>query len=469
MNKKGTRIHRFNIFYLILKTYQLLVFHLFYKRVEVIGRKNIPYGSPIIFTPNHQNALMDALIVLDTCRLNPVFMARADIFKKKSQKKILTFLKMLPVYRIRDGAEELPKNNETFDICLEILRDCYSVCLMPEGNHGDKRRLRQLVKGTFRIAFKAHEEFGHINSVKIVPVGVDYEHYQKIEKDLLVIYGKPIEVADYFEAYKENPAKAMNAIKDRLSDELKKLMIHIENEEHYEMYQGLRLIYNRRMRKRMGILGNSPYRRFLADKQMIALLNDFFISDNERLVALSGTVKNYVTGLAEIDLRDWVIDRKGFTVLRIILQGLLTIILFPVFVTGAVTNLIPYYLPRYFSRNVKDPQFLSSFVFALALVIFLIYYIIAAILIAALTGPWWITWATLAGMLGTGYFALYYYFSLKKLIAAVRYIGLKIRGDARIKKLIVSHYRIVTTMNSLIDTYNANLLKQEEKGWNEKS
>ena len=123
MDKKLTRIHKSNIRYFLLKIAERIAFSAFYRKVEVIGRKNIPYGNPIIFTPNHQNALMDALAVLNTCGMNTVFMARADIFKKKRQADMLTFLKILPIYRMRDGTDELSKNNEIFNLALMILED----------------------------------------------------------------------------------------------------------------------------------------------------------------------------------------------------------------------------------------------------------------------------------------------------------------------------------------------------------
>ena len=57
---------------------------------------------------------MDALAVLFTHNGQPVFLARADIFKKKMIAAILYFLKILPVYRIRDGFSSLKANDEIF-------------------------------------------------------------------------------------------------------------------------------------------------------------------------------------------------------------------------------------------------------------------------------------------------------------------------------------------------------------------
>lgn len=469
MDSKVTKIHKFNIFYLLLKYYQLFVFSLFYKRVETIARNNIPYGSPIIFTPNHQNALMDALVVINTSRLSPVFMARSDIFRKKFQKKMLTLFKMLPIYRMRDGVEELSKNDDTFNTCLEILHDCYSVSLMPEGNHGGHRRLRPLVKGAFRIAFRAQEDFGDKNPVKIVPVGIDYEHYQNIQQNLLIIYGKPIEVSDYIDEYKENPPKAINSLKDRLSDEMKKIIIHIENEEHYDMFQDLRSIYNSRMRIRSGIIGKSLFAQFQADKQMISILDENIISNPEKMNHLSARVAEYMSGLKKLNIRNWVIERKGFSLFHTLVRLLIMAITFPVFLAGWIINIFPYNFTLNSTKKVKDPQFISSFRFVVSMISFLLYYIIISILVRIFTGSALIAWLSIPGVLVLGYFSLYYSFSFKKLRAAIRFRILSGKKDKLLTRISDLHKEIITTMNEISQQHMESLIKTESRGWHEKS
>jgi len=267
------RIDRRNLIYFILYNWVKTIFFQFYSRVEVHGVENIPKDAPVIFTPNHQNALMDALIVLYSSPGDTVFLARADLFRKKFMAYLLNSLKILPVFRIRDGVEELGKNQEIFDITVGVLHRNHQLCLMPEGNHGDKRRLRRIGKGVFRIAFSTQEKMGSRPYVKIVPVGLDFSDYEKVYQTLNVVYGEPIEVADYWEGYVENPARATNLLKERFTDEIKKLMIHIDTEAFYDLYIGLRTLFNDRMRELMGIEGDGLYDRFLADKEMIRRLN----------------------------------------------------------------------------------------------------------------------------------------------------------------------------------------------------
>ncbi len=108
-----SNIERFSKRYAVLKSI-LKIWHnnFFYRRVIVLGRDNIDPNDNLIFAPNHQNALMDALAVLFTLKGQPVFLARADIFKKRFIASILYSFKLLPVYRIRDGFGTLKENDD---------------------------------------------------------------------------------------------------------------------------------------------------------------------------------------------------------------------------------------------------------------------------------------------------------------------------------------------------------------------
>ena len=98
---------KWSLGYEALRTYVRFAFWLTHKRVVVTGRHLIPKGKPIIFAANHQNALMDPLALCCTNSLQILWLARADIFKSKAARSFLNYIKMLPIYRIRDGKENL--------------------------------------------------------------------------------------------------------------------------------------------------------------------------------------------------------------------------------------------------------------------------------------------------------------------------------------------------------------------------
>ena len=220
--------------------------NVFYRKVIVLGRENINPDHHLIFAPNHQNALMDALAVLFTHKGQPVFLARADIFKKKTIAAILYFLKILPVYRIRDGFRSLKGNDEIFLKTIDVLKNKNGLVILPEGDHAGFRRLRQLKKGICRVAFQSDEATGFNLKIKIIPVGLEFSNYSRCRQVLTVVYGKPIEVSEFFEFYKVNPERALNELRAKLSDEMKNNMVHIESEEDYEAIDELRSMINGR-------------------------------------------------------------------------------------------------------------------------------------------------------------------------------------------------------------------------------
>ena len=268
--------------------------NVFYRKVIVSGRENINPDHHLIFAPNHQNALMDALAVLFTHKGQPVFLARADIFKRKTIASILYFLKILPVYRIRDGFSSLKGNDEIFLKTIDVFKNKNGLVILPEGDHSGFRRLRQLKKGICRVAFQSDEATGFNLKIKIIPVGLEFSNYSRFRQVLTVVYGKPIEVSEFYDLYKESPERALNELRSKLSQEMKNNMIHIESEEDYEAIDELRSMINGRFSD------DIRFPKFFRDRILINKLNLLKSSDPslyERICSLSLQVKKRATKL----------------------------------------------------------------------------------------------------------------------------------------------------------------------------
>jgi len=410
-------IHIRNLIYYLIYPYTRIFFFHYYGKVEVRGKENIPRHQPVIFAPNHQNALMDALIVLFSAPGDVVFLARADIFNKKFLAFLLNSLKILPVFRQRDGTAELGKNADIFDISVNVLKNRHYLCVMPEGSHGDQRKLRTIVKGIFRIAFQAQEEAGSEPFVKIVPVGLDFGDYVKQNTSLFINYGKPIEVSEYWEQYKENSARAMNAMKSKLAEELSPLMIDIQNEEHYEAIYILKGIFNGTMRRGMGIRGRKLSDRFKADKELISRIDRAIERDPGKVTPMMEKVLQYDKCLKKMGIRDWVVAKRGYGAVRSMWRYLGLLVTFPIFLYGFINNAIPYFLPVRLVRNIKDLQFHASVKAGLGiLILFPIMHLLQTLLVGILTGPWWIWVAYMFSLFPAGKFALWWYGRWKKTV-----------------------------------------------------
>ncbi|MFO7670565.1 MAG: 1-acyl-sn-glycerol-3-phosphate acyltransferase [Bacteroidales bacterium] len=459
-------IHKRNFIYYNIYPYVRMFFFHFYGKVQVKGLENIPKGQPVIFAPNHQNALMDALIVLFASPQDVVFLARADIFKSRFTAFFFNSLKILPVFRQRDGATELGKNEEIFDISVNLLKNRHHMCVMPEGNHGHQRKLRAFGKGIFRIAFTAQEDYGTEPFVKIIPVGIDMGDYVKQNASLFLNFGEPMEMSDYWNLYQESPPRALNAAKKDLIDNLKPLMIHIETDQYYEVVMSLREIFNDTMRAEIGMEGSLLHDRFRADKAMIARLDAVIAGEEEaaqatsqepspappsRIKPLAEKVERYTAGVKKLNIRDWVVRDKGFGVIRSLGRYAWLIPTFPFFLYGYLTNIIPFWLPVHLSRNIKDRQFHSSIKAGLGiLVIFPLFYFIMTLLVMIFTGPWWIPLLFLVTLFPMGKFALRWYFWWKKTVRGSWFNRRLRHGDAEAVALVKLREEIIEMTREII-------------------
>jgi len=445
------RIDRRNINYTLLYNYVNTVFNQYYRRVEVHGLENIPKDAPVIFAPNHQNALMDALIVLFSSPGDTVFLARADLFRKKLMARALNSLKILPVFRIRDGVEELGKNQEIFDITVGVLHRKHQLCIMPEGNHGDKRRLRNLGKGIFRIAFKTQEEKGNQPYVKIVPVGLDFSDYVKQYQDLHIVYGEPIEVSDYWDTFMENGPRGLNHLKQKLAEGMKPIMIHIETEEYYDTYMGLRKVYNDRMREQMGIEGKRLHDKFLADKEMIRRLDEVLEKDEKQLVPLKEKVEPYFEKVKQLNIRDWVVKSRGYSGMRTLWRYFSLLVTLPVFVYGFINNALMYFIPVRMVKNIKDVQFHSSVKAGAAILLVVpITYGLQTLAVGLIFKAWYIWLGYLVTLYPLGRLALLWYVRFKKTWHGSRFRRYLRRGRKDAHKLVQLREDIIKTTDKLI-------------------
>jgi len=435
--------------YWLLQCYAKLCFNVYYKKVEVINRHNIPLNQPVILAPNHQNALMDAMVLVCKTPFQNVFLARADIFKGKRMTRFLTYLNIMPIYRMRDGIENVKRNDEVFEKTLQVLHNRNNpLCLFAEGNHGDRRRLRPLVKGLFRIGLQAQEKYGNLPAVKIVPVGIDYGHYQNFRTTLFVNIGEPIEVSSFNNTYNENPVLAINQLKDAFATALSRQMIDIQTEEYYDLYMHLREIFNHEMREELGIQGTSLAEKFSADKVMIELLNRELNTNPENMKSLHLLVSDYQQSVRKAGFRDWVIRKQPFSLPGMVLSVLTRLLLLPLFLFGFLNNWLPYRFTGSRVKSIKDTQFHSSFKYVIGMIAFPVWYILLAITLAFLGVPAWAVLSYVVLLPVTGLAAFHYYISFKKLVAKIRYT--LCRNSSKIEHLRNSRKDISERMHHLI-------------------
>lgn len=219
--------------YTFLKYYTPIGFWLYFKRFQIRNRERVPRNGPVIFAINHQNAFLDAMVVAVASHHRPWFLTRASIFRRAVARFWLGSLKMLPIFRIRDGIDQVKRNDSTIERCRNLLLQRQSILIFPEGDHNHKWMLRPLQKGLARIAFSCLEADPDC-ALRIVPVGLQYEDYRSFGSDLLLSFGEPILAADYLRDYLEDPPRGMDRLMKEVRSRILELMVNIEPEAMYE-------------------------------------------------------------------------------------------------------------------------------------------------------------------------------------------------------------------------------------------
>ncbi len=413
-------IEKKSFFYSILRPYVDFITTTYFK-TKVHNFKNVPKDDIVIYAPNHQNALMDALAILATVHTEPVFLARADIFNKKTLEKILTFLRILPIYRIRDGKESLGNNDAIFQKTIDVLKNKNGLVILPEGTHGDQRKLKTLKKGIARIVFEAEEANNFTLDIKIVPVGLDWTHYRNFRSKLFVNYGEPISVSEYYEAYKENQPRGMNLLRERVAMELSKYMIDIKNDEYYNMFDNIRYLYQPQMIAKMKLKHSKEANKFYAQKEIIDQLNNYVESNPEETKELSDKTAEYSKLLNKLNFRHWVPQKDKYSTIGIFFQFLMMLLLSPLYLFGGIVNYLPYKVPVWATTKIKDPQFVSSVRHVVSMLTFPIYYIIIGIISLFIDVEWWIKLGFFILSPALGLFAFNYYIAAKKMFARLRF------------------------------------------------
>ncbi len=408
-------IEKYSFGYSIVKwCFQFWHNNVFYRRIIVIGREHLKPDDHLIFAPNHQNALMDALAVLFTIKGQPVFLARADIFKKKFVASLLYFIKILPVYRIRDGFRSVTGNDEIFDKTIDVLRNKNGLVILPEGSHEGFRRLRQLKKGICRIAFQAEEASDFKLNIKIIPVGLEFSHYSRYRQVVTVVYGRPIEVSVFNELYKGSPEIALNELRSKLSSEMKRIMVHIDSEEDYEAIDELRSIVNGRYSDKV------QFPKLFRDRILIERLNQLKINDLELykwICSLSLQVKEKAKTL-NTDYR--LLAKKKHPLVWLIAGFAVLIAGLPLFLYGNIFNLILLEIPNFQVRKIKDVQFRSSLKYGYSLGLAFIITPVALILSFLLFSPWWLSILVFLSLPLAGLIAWLYYLEFNRITGGFR-------------------------------------------------
>lgn len=400
-------IYRFDFRYTLAKIPVNTVLRLNFRKLVFTGKKeNVSKKRPVIFAPNHRNALLDALLVVySSYHLKQVvFLARADIFKQKFVAWLLRGMRIMPVFRIRDGKDNLDKNNEIFDNAARILKKNNPLALFPEGKHNPKQSFLPIQKAVPRIVLPTEASLNFELHSQIVPVAIYYRDVNAFLTDAYVTFGEPIEVSEYKEVYQENAGLAINQLRQELEKRLKSMVVNIWNEEYYDEYR-LAIDWNADRIAEEQFAGKKD--DFLqASLHIVKTLDDLYENQpeqfNEQIKAFrEANQMMKESGFTSKD-RLW----KPSTTLNLFVRFTALILSAPIALLGFINGIFPLLLNGKIKGLFKDKQFLSSARYASGLFLVPIFALLQSLLLGIITNNWLLALGYLFAMPATLYFYL---------------------------------------------------------------
>jgi 1-acyl-sn-glycerol-3-phosphate acyltransferase len=224
--------------YALLKPWVKLGATCFFSRIEIRNLQRMPLNRPVILVANHQNAMLDPVLICLFAPSQLHWLTRADIFRKPAVDKLLRNLNMLPVYRERDRVADIAdRNKATFEQCYLRLQHHAVICIFPEGTHRGKKQLVPLKKGLARMIAGAPANV--LKDLVIQPVGLDYENYYEYRKKLVINFGNPLSAADLIGQSGSHHNQTLSSITQNTAQSLIDLMIHISNDDVYHEIMAL--------------------------------------------------------------------------------------------------------------------------------------------------------------------------------------------------------------------------------------
>lgn len=355
-----------------------LALELYYVDVQSTGRERVPREGPVVFAANHPSSIMDTMILGTQVGRSLAFLARSGLFDNPVVGAVLDRLGVIPVYRRQDGAAPAGGNEDAFRRAFEVLERGEAIGIFPEGQNAPEHHVRDIKTGVARIALGAEARNAFGLGVKIVPVGLNLEDRDAFLTRVLVRFGEPIDVREYRDAYREDSARAVRALTDRVQQAIREAALHIDDERNVELVRDVDAIYGGQLLE--DLMGRRPDVRGLRERifdrlraahdesqdlddrfavrQLIAEATAHFQRARPELVLrLRRDIRRYKQHLRQANLRDDFVARPPSTLSirrESVKLTLYATLLAPIALFGLVHSFVPYRLTARVARRAPD-------------------------------------------------------------------------------------------------------------------
>jgi 1-acyl-sn-glycerol-3-phosphate acyltransferase len=378
-----------------------LLLRLFFRRVEVAGRDNVPLDRGGIFIAWHPNALIDGALILSRFPRHITIGVRHGLLRAPLVGFLLRSFGAVPVYRRRDfpdratDEERREANEKSLDRIAAAVAAGNFALLFPEGQSHDRPHPTELKTGAARLYYRscAHLSPGAARP-SILPVGLHYDSKHLFGSSALVVFHPPLELppclADppSLAASEEREHAQARALTEELETALHEVVHATESWElHHTMHRARKLLRAERAhRQQLSLERPEMSERVAVFSRLWAGYNERAKTHPQELRELVKRIQSYDADLRALGIEDHELYAEAFSARRVLslaLQALLVyFVLPPLLVIGYVVNFPAVALVWLVSRwGAKAQKDLASLKLVLGAIAFPTLWLAAAVLV----------------------------------------------------------------------------------------
>jgi 1-acyl-sn-glycerol-3-phosphate acyltransferase len=435
----------------------------FFKSVEVRHPEHVPPGGPVLLCINHPNNLIDSLLVGAVLPRKVHYLATAALFRNPLVARFLRACGAIPVYRRQDDPDKMDRNQETFAACFEALARGRLIGIYPEGTTHAEARVQRIKTGAARIAleYEARRLAGRGGErLALVPVGLTFEARKSFRGRVRVAFGDPVPVTPYLPPYREDPAKAVDGLTTAIQWGMEAQVLHLERIDRADLVRAVEELY------RSDLVRELQAERGLSSRQIDLLrlshaiadaVAHFEAHDPPRVERLRVAVGRYRAMLAAYQVRDQAVRARlePAPARRRIARSWEASLGLPVFVYGALVNLLPYLLPRWLARRMarRETDYATTRLLA-SVVAVPVFWGLEIALVWRLAGPVWAL-AFALSLPTSGLLAYRYLGGLSRLRSELRFGLLSLTRRHAASRLLAARQAIVAELEQAKTEYLA--------------
>lgn len=432
---------------------------IFFHKMEIWHRENIPQHGPVVFVANHPSSTMDAFVLVAVTKRRVHYIAHAGLFSNKLKAWLLRSCGVIPVYRHTQKSDKIERNVEAFKECYDALEKQEAICIFPEGISHMFRHVKKIKTGVARIALEAEKRNTYKLGVKVIPIGLYFFSRSRFHSTALVNVGRPIDLQPYFVLNEKDNSRAVNQLTDQIQHCLEHLTVNIQHTELDQFVKDIESIY------RDEIVSQDPsiqetskltVAEFVITQKIAACVEYYYEREPQRVHNMQEKIKEYKRKLKRLHLKDAMLKEKtNFAQLMKANMASITKALLglPLAFYGIANNCIPYMITEHIAKKYMEER--AKMLTALFLgggIAFLFFYSVQVLVVWNLIGAIFAI-PYLFSLPITGFFSLAYIKKIRELREHISFSFFIFTNRYLIGKMRRTRNSLIAEINAVKDEY----------------